>query len=144
MKQTQVVEEYCNSWRWSFHEENLVHKYITGSSIHICAGHSKVGDYQLDLTEHAHIKGSALNIPLKTKSFDTVISDPPWNLGFVPRYWKELKRIAKKRIIIIALAQMHEGRDWHKAHEEVISRQNGFQIKVLTVYDRQSHDIDSF
>jgi len=143
MKQTQVVEEYCNSWRWSKHEEFLVSKWIVGSSLHVCCGISRLGDKRFDISEKVKpdILGDILNNTLPNDFADTVISDPAWNLGFIPKYWKELKRIAKKRIVVIALAQMHEGRDWHKIHEEVISRENGFQVKVLTVYERQSNNI---
>ena len=144
--QKQVVESFVNTWRWDKHEENLVHKWIRGDSIHICCGMSHVGDIRFDIepTVKPDILGDILHNDIPSNYKDTVISDPPWNLGFVPRYWKELKRIAKKRIIVIALAQMMEGRDWHKIHEEIIKRQNGFQVKVLTVYDRQSHNITSF
>lgn len=144
--QKQVVESFVNSWRWNHHEECLVRKWILGSSIHICCGMSKVGDIRFDIESSVKpdILGDILHNDLQSNFKDSVISDPPWNLGFTPRYWKELKRIAKKRIIVISLSQMMEGRDWHKTHEEVIKRQNGFQVKVLTVYDRQSHNLESF
>jgi len=140
LKQTQVVEEYCNSWRWSHHEECIVHKYIVGTSLHVCSGHSKVGDYQLDLTETADIKGSVLNLPIKDKSFDTIISDPPWNISFIPRFWQELERIAKKRIIVICLSQF-QYHGWDIIKEEIIRRNTGLQLKVMTVYEQPNQTL---
>ena|SRR3990167_10820461 len=144
VKQKQVVEEFVNQWKWSRHEEWLVSKWIIGQSIHVCSGSSKLGDIQLDLTEYAHIRGDALHLPLKDKSIDTVISDPPWNIGFIGRYWKELKRVAKKRVIFMGLSKMRDGKDLHLIHSEVVGREYGFQIKALLVYDRKSQNITNY
>ena len=139
----QKVENYSNAWKWSKHEEFLVYKHIIGSSIHVCSGRSKVGDIQIDLTEKADIKADVLHLPIKNKSVDTVIADPPWNISFIPRFWKELERVARKRIIVICLSQFgYHG--WKILYEKIIKRGQGFQLKVLTVYEQPNQTITTF
>ena len=59
-----------------------------------------------------------------------------WNLGFIPRFWKELKRVARKRIIVIGLSAMKPGKGWGKPKYTVLANQFGFQLKIMSVFDR--------
>lgn len=136
MTQTQVVEQYQNTWRWHPREEKLIHNRCIGTVLHVCNGMSKLGDVTIDLFTNATIKGSALALPFKNESFDTVISDPPWNLGFIPKFWKELKRVARKRVIVVSLSAMKPGKGWSKPKYEVLANRSGFQLKVMTTYDK--------
>jgi len=136
MSQAQVVEEYQNTWRWHPKEEKLVHDRCIGSVLHVCNGQSQLGDVKLDLFTKCDIQASALALPFKNMSFDTVVSDPPWNLAFIPKYWKELKRVARKRVIVISLSAMKPGKGWSKPKYEVLANRQGFQLKVMTTYDK--------
>lgn len=143
MKQTQVVEEYCNNWKWSRSDELKIGTWMKGSVLHICSGSSQIGDIKLDLVTRADIKADCLHLPFKSQCIDTVIADPPWNLGFVSEFWNEMKRIAKQRIITICLSMMNPTRVWVLKHQEVINH-GVFQCKILTVYEKSGQDLESF
>lgn len=143
MKQTQIVEEYCNTWRWSKSDELKVGTWMKGTTLHVCCGLSQIGDVRVDLTTKSDIKASVLKLPFKSHSFDTVIADPPWNLGFVSEFWNELKRVAKERIITICLSMMNPTRVWYLKHQEVINH-GVFQCKILTVYEKSGQDLENF
>ena len=140
VKSSYEVEKYTNAWRWNKHEECIVSKHIIGSSIHICSGQSKIGDIRVDLTEQADIKADVLKLPFKDKSIDTVICDPPWNIAFIMKFWQELERIAKKRIIVICLSRFsYHG--WDLTYEEIIHRPQGVQLKVMSVYSQNNQTL---
>jgi len=139
----QRVEYFMNSWRWTKQEEKKFSKFIVGSCVHVCCGLSKVGEYRIDISPYGNIRGSAYKLPFKDKCIDTVISDPPWNLAFIPKYWQEIERIAKKRIIVICLSQFNY-HGWDIYHQEIIKRAQGFQLKILTVYIQPNQDITTF
>jgi len=132
--------KYHDSWRWTKREEKIVHSYCRGSILHLCSGKSKMGDIRMDLYQHATIKADVLHLPFKSHSFDTIVCDPPWNMGFIARFWRELKRVAKRRIIVISWAMMNETRVWRLKAEKIIKR-GVFQVKILAVYEKSGQDI---
>jgi len=95
MKASYMVEQFCNNWRWTRKQEFLFSKYLVGFTLHVCCGRSLLGDVRLDLNEKADIKACAFHLPFRDKTFDTVLADPPWNLAFIPAFWRELERVTK-------------------------------------------------
>lgn len=65
-------------------------------------GTSDVGDVTVDICTQADVRADFNQLPFRSKSFDTVLSDPPW---INPKNWdmrwtNELGRIAKKKIVV--------------------------------------------
>ena len=75
------------SWVWDKKVNDFVRKKVTGKSINICAGLSDVGDIKIDLDPKSNkVKKMEMNnLKFKDNTFDTVISDPPWKIGFFQR-----------------------------------------------------------
>ena len=77
----------ANSWVWDKKVNEFVKTRIKGYSLNMCAGLSNVGEIKLDLDPQNKSVGMAdMNkIPYPDNTFDTVISDPPWKIGFFQR-----------------------------------------------------------
>jgi hypothetical protein len=91
-----------NSILWPKQVEKFVESLFIGKTLHVCSGKSTIGDLKVDLfDETAELKANAAKIPLRDKTFDTVLSDPPYNgkLQWNHDLLTELARIARKRII---------------------------------------------
>lgn len=93
------------SWIWEKEIEDFVIERIEGYSLNVPCGISQIGDVRVDLEKHdpkvriADMK----NLPFETNTFDTVISDPPWKIGYYDRFRQffELVRVAKVGGLII-------------------------------------------
>jgi len=87
------------SWVWNKPVEDFIKEKIKGYSLNICAGLSKLGDVKIDLDpkDKSVIKSDMKKLPFPDCTFDTVISDPPWKIGYFDR-WKpffECVRVCK-------------------------------------------------
>lgn len=92
-------------WIWNDTVANFVNKRVKGYSLNVCAGASDIGDVKVDLDplDRSVIKGDFKFLKFKDNTFDTVISDPPWKIGYYDR-WKpffETVRVCKVGGIII-------------------------------------------
>lgn len=83
-----------------------VHEFLRGlcigTTLHVCSGMSDIGDVRLDLFQpNIDIRASMDSLPCASKSFNTVIIDPPYNskLQVMHDMLSELKRVANTRII---------------------------------------------
>jgi len=76
------------SWVWRKEIEDFVRGKIIGKSLNICAGKSPLGDVKVDLDPQnsSVIKGDMKKLPFPDESFDTVIQDPPWKIGYFDRW----------------------------------------------------------
>jgi len=87
------------SWVWEKEVEDFIARRMKGYSLNVPCGESKLGDVRVDLEPRdpkvriADMK----NLPFDTNTFDTVLSDPPWKIGFYDRFRQffELVRVAK-------------------------------------------------
>jgi ubiquinone/menaquinone biosynthesis C-methylase UbiE len=102
MKQNTILKE---SWVWNGTVEDFVKSKIHGYSLNACAGKSPLGDVRLDLDpqDKSIIKGDMRELPFESNTFDTVIQDPPWKIGFYHRMkpFFECVRVCKVDGIII-------------------------------------------
>jgi len=92
-------------WVWNETVENFVKSRIKGYSLNVCAGKSSLGDVKIDLDpqDKSIIRGDMKKLSFGSNTFDTVIEDPPWKIGFYDR-WKpffECVRVCKVGGIII-------------------------------------------
>ena len=90
LEQPTKIRNNCKltkSWVWDKKVNDFARERIKGKSINICAGLSEVGDIKFDLDpKNPKVsKADMNNIPHPSESFDTVISDPPWKIGFFQR-----------------------------------------------------------
>jgi ubiquinone/menaquinone biosynthesis C-methylase UbiE len=85
MKQHEILQ---HSWIWNDTVSEYVKLWIRdGKSINICAGQSEIGDVKIDLDPKTPDiqKADMNNLPFPDCSFDYVIEDPPWKIGFYQR-----------------------------------------------------------
>jgi len=135
---------FRKSWQWTRQEASLYARYLTGSSLHVCAGTANLGDVKLDLYQpFVDVKADAMKLPFRDRSITTILCDPPWLHGVELKILKELRRVAKKRIIFITMNDIRFPRSspwklialWH------ISRNGGNQhnIKACYVFEREAN-----
>jgi len=62
--------------------------HVDGRTLNVCAGESDVGDVKLDAEPRRDDVQEAdmRDLPVGDASFDTVVSDPPWKLGYYQRF----------------------------------------------------------
>jgi len=98
---------FLKAWRWPAGVEKLIEELMSGFTLHVCSGRSKLGDIRLDLYEPADVKADMYHLPFRRQTFDTVICDPPWKLPYHkrPKLIYELRDVVKPggRLILNAL-----------------------------------------
>ena len=84
MMQHQILQD---SWVWNGIVSDFVRQYAHGRVLNVCAGLSDIGDVRIDLDPKNPdvIKADMNAIPYPNDSFDVVIEDPPWKIGFYKR-----------------------------------------------------------
>jgi len=92
-----------NKVLWPEEVEDFLKTKLIGKSLHVCSGHSLLGNIRLDLDSSVNpdIIADAAKLPFEDASFDTVFADPPYNFKFQQNHdmLSELSRTASKRII---------------------------------------------
>lgn len=75
------------SWVWNQPVQEFVRSRVQGYSLNVCAGLSEIGDIKIDLDPMSEsiVKADMNKLPFSDNTFDTVISDPPWKIGFYQR-----------------------------------------------------------
>ena len=75
------------TWIWPDKVTEKIKEFIEGYSLHICCGMSELGDIRLDLDpQKPGVSKADMNeLKYPDETFDTVISDPPWKIGFFQR-----------------------------------------------------------
>lgn len=74
-------------WIWNDSVSNFVKDHINGYSLNVCSGLNKLCDVNIDLDpkDKSILKGDMHLLPFKEGTFDTVVSDPPWKIGYYER-----------------------------------------------------------
>lgn len=96
MKKETILKE---SWVWNKSVTDFVKGKVKGYTLNVCAGMNEIGDVRVDLDpkNRTIIKADMKALPFADEMFDTVISDPPWKIGYFDR-WKpflECVRVCK-------------------------------------------------
>ena len=108
MKQITTLRQ---SWVWREKVIDFVKDRIKGHSLNVCAGKNLICDVNLDADTEARFKGQyhlrefkgefvqgdMNDLPFDDESFDTVVSDPPWRIGYYqrPKPFFECVRVCK-------------------------------------------------
>lgn len=99
-------------WVWTDEETKFYNERLEGLSLHVCSGVSDVGDIRLDQRIYDDtppgnfIIGDYRHLPIRGRSFDSVICDPEWgkrerlDKGIIG-WLSELRRVAKRKVIIV-------------------------------------------
>lgn len=92
-------------WIWNDSVNNFVKDKIKGYSLNVCSGVNKLCDVNLDLDpkDKSILKGDMRLLPFKSNTFNTVVSDPPWKIGYYERFkpFFECVRVCKVGGLII-------------------------------------------
>jgi hypothetical protein len=80
-------EKLRKSWIWGGDVTDFVKSKIHGKVLNAPCGKSQLGDVRFDKDhEHdPHVIGDINKLPFADESFDCVIQDPPWKIGFYQR-----------------------------------------------------------
>jgi len=75
-------------WVWNGDVVSFVSKRIKGYSLNVCAGKNPICDVNMDLDpqDRSILKGDMRLLPFEPNTFDTVVSDPPWKIGYYNRF----------------------------------------------------------
>lgn len=87
---------------WPKDVEKFLENNLAGLTLHVCCGISKLGDVRLDLFQpNIDVRADASKLPFVDKSFDTILSDAPYNSKFQWNHdlLSEMSRVSKFRII---------------------------------------------
>lgn len=85
MKKNTILQQ-C--WIWNDTVTNFVKDRIKRYSLNVCAGKNPICSVNLDLDpqDKSILKGDMRLLPFKSNTFDTVVSDPPWKIGYYERF----------------------------------------------------------
>jgi hypothetical protein len=128
-------------WVWDKTVNDFARENIIGKSINICAGLSDVGDVKVDLEPKLEgvIKADMNNLDYEDNSFDTVISDPPWKIGFFQRTapFLECVRICKVGGRIIYNSTWKPISKYVKLESQVIRTDNNWSnVSVIWIFTK--------
>jgi hypothetical protein len=136
-----------NKVLWPESVQSFVQNLLIPVSLHVCSGHSLLGDIRVDADRAVlpDVVCDAARLPFADQSFDSVLCDPPYNGRFQWNHdmLSELSRVARRRIIFqhwFMPADPH-GR-WRKFHKFRMADIYAWQPKtyfgrahVITVFD---------
>lgn len=143
MKKETILRE---SWIWNKSVEDFVKTKIKGKSLNICAGKSKLGDVKIDLDpkDRSVIKADMKKLPFKDESFDTVISDPPWKIGYFDRWqpFFECVRVCKIGGTIIYNAYWIPTSKVVKLKEIIVRQDGAFtNTSIISIFERMNKNL---
>jgi len=132
---------------WPQSVESVLQGLLIPTSLHVCSGHSLIGDIRVDSDRAVSpdVVGDAARLPFCDQSFNSVLCDPPYNGRFQWNHdlLSELSRVARRRIIFqhwFMPADRH-GR-WKKLHKFRMTSAYAWQPKtyfgraqIITVFD---------
>ncbi len=94
--------EFRPAFMWEEEIEEFVKKKMKGYTLNVPCGNSELGDVRLDVDSNLSMRGAydffkdELDFPDNT--FDTIISDPPWKIGYYFRPKLFFKLVEKCKI----------------------------------------------
>jgi hypothetical protein len=144
ISQSDKVRNNCKlsvCWVWDKSVNDFVRERVKGYSLNICAGLSPVGDVKLDLDPQKSDVGlgDMNKLAYADNTFDTVISDPPWKIGFFQRMkpFSEAVRVCKIGGIIIYNCTWKPISKCVELQEQVIKTDNNWSnVSVIWIFKK--------
>ena len=135
------------SWVWSKDVVDFVNQRLEGHTLNVCAGENPMCDVNLDLDpkDKSILKGDMRLLPFDDNTFDTVVSDPPWKIGYYERFRPFFECVRVCRVggqIIYNATWIPESRD--VVLDEVWARQDGSftTTSIISVFTKFRNDMD--
>ena len=144
MKANEKLQE---SWVWDGTVEEFVKSHMKGYSLNACAGKSPLGDVKIDLDpqDKTVIRGDMIALPFDNETFDTVIQDPPWKIGYYHR-WKpffECIRVCKVGGLIIYNAYWIPTSKAVKLLSTHIRQDKAFtNTSIISIFEKTTNEFD--
>ena len=149
MKQTRInkTTKLVKSWVWNESVNDFIKDKIKGYSLNACAGKSKLGDVKIDLdpADRTVIKADMKKLPFENETFDTVIQDPPWKIGYYDRWqpFFECVRVCKIGGKIIYNAYWIPDSKAVKLEEVIIRQDTAFtNTSIISVFKKVTNEYD--
>ena len=121
-------------WVWNKEVTEFVRSRVKGHSLNVCAGKNPICTVNMDLDpqDKTILRGDMRLLPFPSNTFDTVVSDPPWKIGYYERFkpFFECVRVCKVGGKIIYNAT------W-------IPMCPSGDVKLLDIYARQDNDFSN-
>lgn len=95
------IAKWIKSWEWPQDITDNVEALLDpGNTLNICAGNNRLGDVKIDLDPKKNqgiLKMDMRSLEFDDETFDNVIIDPPWKLGYYQRFrpFYEAVRVTK-------------------------------------------------
>ena len=143
MTELNEKEKIKDCWVWNNTVTNFVKKHMEGYTLNAPAGKNELGDVRLDADpQEKNIKeGDIRDLPFNRNTFDTVIQDPPWKVGYYKRfkYFFESVRVAKVGGKIIYNAYwLPKSKVTRLLEDKLVIRQDApfANVSVLSVFEK--------
>lgn len=83
----QAKHVYEATWRQPEDVDRWIRQQCEGRVLNLCSGESPIGDVQVDADpdRDPDVVADMCNLPFQDASFDTIVFDPPWKLGYYKR-----------------------------------------------------------
>ena len=138
---TNSKTKLIDSWVWNGEVSDYVKDKVKGYSLNVCAGKSKIGDVKIDLDpqDKSVIKGDMRELKFKDNTFDCVIQDPPWKIGFYQRMkpFFECVRVCKVGGIIIYNAYWIPTSKYTKLKECIIRQDTDWSnTSIISIFEK--------
>lgn len=128
--------------------ERWLGKMAIGRTLNVCCGMSKVGEVRVDIDPNTNRTqmGDLFDLGFATRSFDTVICDPPFQYFNRFKWLLKLSDIADKRIIVSSdrtnLRKTFPHPDWDLRLFVVgLDNFNTLMIRLYWVFDRKDEKL---
>ncbi len=136
------VAKWIKSWEWPQEITDEVRARLKpGITLNICSGASPLGDVKIDLDpQKADVqKGDMRALEFEDESFDNVIIDPPWKLGYYQRFkpFYEAVRVCKWGGLIFYNANWIPHSDECELLEVYVRRDSHWgNVSVVSIFRR--------
>lgn len=143
MVELKQKEHIRSSWVWPGEVTEWVKKRTEGYTLNAPAGENELGDVRLDADplEKDIIEGDMNDLPFDRNTFDTVIQDPPWKIGYYRRFkpFFEAVRVCKVGGKVIYNAYWLPKSKVTELQEVAIRQDSVFaNTSVLAVFEKTS------
>lgn len=139
--QLQEKHRFEDCWLWPDSVTRYVKENMEGRTLNVPCGKSQLGDVRADAEpkDDEVEKVDMRELPYDDASFDTVISDPPWKIGYHQR-WKpfyECVRVTKPGGLIIYNATWVPESDQCEMEELRVRQDEAFtNASILSLHRR--------